>query len=74
MSVRCRRTGFGPGSRFYWVMPARTELVRRLRQQDLDRLMNQLLFGEEICDLSDRQNCEGDDRPDDEASGAPTPF
>ncbi len=71
LSVRSQRTGFGPGSRFFWVLPPTGELVRRLRQQDLDQLMNQLLFGEGICDLRHGQTCDEDDRPDDEASGAP---
>ena len=71
LSVRCQRTGFGPDSRFYWVLPPTGELVKRLHQQDLDQLMNQLLFGEGIGDLCDGQSCQGDDRPDEEASGAP---
>ena len=71
LGVRSQRTGFGPGSRFFWVLPSTGELVKRLREQDLDQLMNQLLFGEGICDLRHGQTCDEDDRPDDEASGAP---
>ena len=66
-----QRTGFGPGSRFFWVLPSTGELVKRLREQDLDQLMNQLLFGEGIRDLRHGQTCDEDDKPDDEASGAP---
>ena len=72
LGVRSRRTGFGSGSRFYWVLPPTGDLVRRLRQQDLDQLMNQLLYGEGICDFRHGQTCDEDDRPDDEASGAPS--
>ncbi len=71
LSVRSQRTGFGPGSRFFWVLPSTGELVKRLREQDLDQLMHQLLFGEGICDLRHGQTCDEDDKPDDEASGAP---
>ncbi len=47
LKVRSERRGFGPGSEFFWILPERDELISRLREHDMDRLMQQLLGGED---------------------------
>ncbi|REJ88268.1 MAG: hypothetical protein DWQ35_20015 [Planctomycetota bacterium] len=40
--VKSKRVGFGKDSRFYWALPERSELVRHLRQRDLDEIADAL--------------------------------
>jgi hypothetical protein len=46
LRVRSRRKGFGKGSRLYWVLPPASEIARRLKERDMDELMNALVSGE----------------------------
>jgi hypothetical protein len=45
LRVTSKREGFGPGSRFRWVLPQQHEMVARLRNQDLDALADELFHG-----------------------------
>jgi hypothetical protein len=81
LKVRSERRGFGPGSEFFWILPARDELISRLRERDMDQLMQQLLSGvdelpplrppQEPVDgpLSDSESPDENDRPPASFSG-----
>lgn len=46
LRVNSQRKGFGPGSRFFWEMPPKSEIVQRLRERDLDALADCLFNGD----------------------------
>ena len=45
LGVRSWKFGSGSGSRWFWELPDDEELLRPLKDQDLDYLMNELIYG-----------------------------
>lgn len=50
LGVISRRRGFGPGSTFRWELDEENSLVRHLRSVEAERVMDQLLYGEDNDD------------------------
>lgn len=46
MGVKSKRTGFGPSSEFFWSLPKEHEMVKELRDRDMENLMDALIDGE----------------------------
>ena len=71
LGIKSQRRGFGKGSTFYWVLPNKNDLVGRLKQNELDSLLDKLLHGDD--DTMPDEDAESDpadwwkqERPDDD--------
>jgi len=47
LGVASKRKGFGRGSQFYWELPEQNELVTRLKDEDVDDLLDRLIYEED---------------------------
>lgn len=45
LGIKSKREGFGKGSKFYWVLPDTNDLIDRLKQNELDDLLDNLIYG-----------------------------
>ena len=76
LNVESKRRGFGKGSRFFWLLPKKHEIVARLRKRDLDELEDRLCHGQDPQGFGggadggppDHQSMDGraSERPDDD--------
>ena len=57
LRVQSKRRGFGPKSRFFWVLPTNDEVVQRLREHDLQNLADRLFRGPTDADGSGDFTC-----------------
>ena len=58
LGVVSQRRGFGPRSRFFWMLPEESELVDRLKENELDNLLDNLIHGADdaVPDDNDQAN------------------
>ena len=80
LKVASRRSGFGRGSVFFWVLPKEHQPVAELMGRDLDELLEKLCHGESDspssenpCDSEGQANGPTNQKPDDDAGPANLP-
>ena len=70
LEVRSQRRGFGKGSKFFWHLPDRHEIVARLHEQDMGELMDSLCFGESSGEVNGQATSHSSDQaPKEERRG-----
>ena len=69
LGIAPKRKGFGPGSRFYWKLPSHNELLAKLRENEMDNLIERLYHESDDDDRADWWK-HGGQPNDDDTSGA----
>jgi hypothetical protein len=64
LGVRSIKRGSGKGSHWYWRLPDDDRTYRAFKEHDLDRLMDQLCFGDDGLDIPERRG-QHNPRPND---------